>query len=143
MIAKCREEVGIKAIDFYSIGHIIIGYISFLVYAMIFFLMFNDYIPIFALLYAVETGILWELLENYVLDKTYLKFNNRKDSLQNSFTDVLFDVVGGLIGLPIVIFLCLYAILYITIIFLIASILIMDVYSKRTLNKNDNNGRRR
>ncbi len=135
MIAKCKDEVGIKAIDFYSIGHIVLGYILFLVFSVIFFVLFNDYIPFFALVYAVEIGILWELFENYILDKTYLKFEIRKDSITNSFADVVFNLIGGFFGLILIIYLTFILVLLITIIYLVWSILLMEVFSKRTLNK--------
>jgi hypothetical protein len=56
-------------------------------------------VPIFSLLFVfiltMVFVILWEVIENLIFLDLGWKFENRPDSWQNMFTDVLLGVIGG------------------------------------------------
>ena len=106
--------MGINAIDFFSFGHLIIGYFNSLAFNSIFYAIFGYSLILFCLCCNLFVGIVWELFENVVLFKINLKFARRRDSLINSLSDVLFFTIGGLIA-SFIIFLHLGLFLVITI----------------------------
>lgn len=95
IIAEITAEVGISAMDFFTWGHIAMGFgffalLSFLhVYAK--YVKQNDKFPIWlAFLITVIIGIFWEFFENFVLWSWGLKFEGRQDSLLNASIDIIF-----------------------------------------------------
>lgn len=97
-IANCKEDVSKKPIDFYSIGHILFGYISFLVSLSICVLL-QTINPIeYALVSTQCIAVMWEIFENNILIKTKYKFGKCKDSLENSLFDIIFVFLGGVAG---------------------------------------------
>lgn len=97
IIGKTSDELSLMPIDFYSIGHILLGYISYLISYLITYI-FNVPNPIeYALISTIIVGILWELIENGELTKLK-NFKPVKDSLENSLFDILFCFTGGIAG---------------------------------------------
>ena len=76
------------------------GIVSYMLFYL-FLGMYNfgiDKLP-YALIGVLFWALIWEYVENFILAKTKLKIGSRKDSLQNSLTDVLFTGIGGIIAL--------------------------------------------
>ncbi|MFX1453984.1 MAG: hypothetical protein ACFFDB_01280 [Promethearchaeota archaeon] len=101
LIATDISEVGISWFDFYSIGHICYGIGLFLFFSLFYTIpKKKGAIPIFSLLFVFILTmifvILWEVVENFIFLDLGWKFENRPDSLQNMFTDVLLGAIGGL-----------------------------------------------
>jgi hypothetical protein len=91
ILARTKEDYGIAAVDMFSLGHFLKGYVL----NMIFFIYF---IPIFtSMLLIFFISVLWEFIENSNYLRGYIKFNKKKDSLVNSVSDVLFAMVGALV----------------------------------------------
>lgn len=101
LIGTCKEEVNQKPVDFYSIGHILFGYISYVISLAVIILNNLPNSFEYALTSTIIIAIIWELFENNVLVNTRFKFNRCKDSLNNSLMDVIFCFFGGLAGLII------------------------------------------
>ncbi len=104
LLATSQDHVGISAWDYYSWGHIGMGIASFLIFSLINtipslvdkkLVYLIPYWSILLLVVAFAVG--WEILENTLLLSWGFKFEGRKDSLQNSFWDILFVTLGGLI----------------------------------------------
>ncbi len=95
------SEVGISWLDFYSIGHICYGIGLFLFFSLFYTIpKKKGKVPIFSLLFVfiltVIFAVLWEIMENIIFLDLGWKFEDRPDSWQNMFTDVLFGVIGGI-----------------------------------------------
>lgn len=90
MIARTREDYGIAAVDPFSFGHFLKGYILNMTF-------FTFYIPLFTnMLLILFISVLWELIENSNYLREYIKFNKKKDSLVNSVSDIIFAILGAL-----------------------------------------------
>ena len=50
----------------------------------------------FILIFVIVVGIGWEIIENTILWKLGVKFENRRDSWINAVFDVIFVIIGGL-----------------------------------------------
>ncbi|TFG08973.1 MAG: hypothetical protein EU539_00855 [Promethearchaeota archaeon] len=103
LVATEVSEVGTSWFDFYSIGHICLGIAIFLFFSLFYTIpKARGSTPIFSLLFVfIITLILliaWEVLENTLLFMLDLKFENRLDSFQNIFTDIIMGLLGGLIA---------------------------------------------
>jgi len=90
-----RDEVCIAWLDFHSIGHFIMGQTSFIGT----FLVLLEYFPFelnlpYSLITAITFGILFEIVENGPCVK--LKFDGRKDSVENSIADIFLVMIGGI-----------------------------------------------
>jgi hypothetical protein len=101
IIATTTNEVGISWLDFYSIGHICLGIGVFMFFSLFYTIpKAKGSTPMFSLLLIfILTFIilsLWEILENTILFLTHLKFEDRLDSPQNIFTDMVFGILGSL-----------------------------------------------
>ena len=92
LIAQNKREMGVKPIDVYTIGHILMGLITYVVLNI---LGVSNWC---SLVGAIFWGIIWEYFENFILARIGLKFEKRKDSLENSLTDVVFTIIGGYIA---------------------------------------------
>lgn len=95
------SEVGISWLDFYSIGHICYGIGLFLFFSLFYTIpKKKGKVPIFSLLFVfiltVIFAVLWEIIENIIFLDLGWKFEDRPDSWQNMFTDVLFGAIGGI-----------------------------------------------
>ncbi|TFG30465.1 MAG: DUF2585 family protein [Promethearchaeota archaeon] len=103
IIATTSSEVGISWFDFYSIGHICLGIGVFLFFSLFYTIpKSKGKTPIFSLLFVFILTIIiliaWEILENTLLLVMNLKFEDRNDSPQNIFTDMIFGTLGGLVA---------------------------------------------
>ena len=99
-VARTYTQISQKAIDYFSLIHILFGLIS---YYLLYFIMMLiglpiDFISGMGLAYVMNISLVWEFFENFILSKTKLKKNSRKDSLQNSLMDLVFTEIGGIIG---------------------------------------------
>jgi len=99
-VARTYTQISQKAIDYFSLIHILFGLISY--YLSYFIMMLIglpiDFISGMGLAYVMNISLVWEFFENFILSKTKLKKNSRKDSLQNSLMDLVFTEIGGIIG---------------------------------------------
>jgi len=77
-------------------------------------------------------GITWESTENFILYKLKYKFAHRRDSIINSFMDIVFFVTGGLIAMFILLLDASFFFVS-TIVFLFSSMILLDVYAIKTL----------
>ncbi len=90
IIARTKEDYGIAAVDPFSLGHFLKGYVLH----MIFFILF---IPLFiSLLLILFISVLWEIIENSNFLRAYVKFNKKKDSVVNSGSDITFTILGAI-----------------------------------------------
>ena len=114
IVAQNKSEMTQKPIDVYTIPHVLMGIVSYIVFFLFLSLFFDDfntayiflspffksidvkYISIISVLF---WAVIWEYVENFILAKTRLKFGKRQDSLENSLTDVVFTGIGGILGL--------------------------------------------
>lgn len=101
IIATTTSEVGNSWLDFYSIGHICFGIGVFLFFSLFYTVpKAKGRTPLFSLLFVFILSlivlIIWEIVENTLFLMIGLKFENRMDSLQNIFTDVIFGIIGCL-----------------------------------------------
>jgi len=96
-VSQNKNEDGIKALDKYSIRHVVCGMLVFLLSNL--FTISMGWIPAeglwLSLISVIFWGILWEFVENFLLSKTRLKVGRRKDSLRNSLTDIVCNFIGG------------------------------------------------
>ncbi len=100
IIAERIAEVGISAMDFFTWGHIAMGFgffalLSFL-HVYFKYVKQNEKFPIWlAFLITVIIGIFWEFFENFVLWSWGLKFEGRQDSLLNASMDIIFVTLAA------------------------------------------------
>ncbi|MBD3196981.1 MAG: hypothetical protein GF317_18150 [Candidatus Lokiarchaeota archaeon] len=105
LIADNIDEVGLSWFDFYSIGHICMGIGIFLLFSFLYTIPMTKtedrsqvHLPLWGIwLLTLLMGIIWEIVENVLFFELGIKFEGRKDSLQNVFTDILLVGVGGLL----------------------------------------------
>ena len=101
IVATTTSEVGVSWLDFYSIGHICFGIGVFLFFSLFYSIPkargdtpLLSLLAVFILTFIIL--IAWEVLENTLLLILNLKFENRTDSPQNIFTDMIFGTIGAL-----------------------------------------------
>ena len=102
-IATKSSEVGLSWFDFYSIGHICMGIGIFLFFSLFYTIPMakeDDLSQVKLHIWTVWVitiicGIAWEYIENVYFIEWGLKFEGRKDSMENMVTDVLLVAVGG------------------------------------------------
>lgn len=102
-IATSVDEVGISALDFFSIGHICMGIGIFLFLSLFYTIpMSKDdgsqvILPLWLVwILTMVLGIAWEFLENILFIELGIKFEGRQDSIINIITDISLVGVGGL-----------------------------------------------
>jgi len=138
IIGTTRKSVNEAWIDFYSIGHIVLGFVVFFVSywfsLLVLRIQFREYLTIFTLVIAV----LWELFENICIVKTKYKFDKRKDSVENSLFDIVFAFFGAIICYIMSLF-EYDAFIIFGFLFMILSISAMEVCAILTLNSEDHN----
>ena len=107
--ATQKKDISRAAVDFFSIGHIMMGQLFFWISYMLFTWpggpeFFNITLERWDILFSVIVGIAWEPLENVVLFKMGFKFEGKLDSWLNAIFDILFWTLGAflasLIGIP-------------------------------------------
>ncbi len=99
-VGLLEDYVGRSPMDYYSWGHIAFGIASFAIFSLIITLweLFVGPAPIswyFILIFVLVVGVGWEIIENTILLKLGLKYENRKDSFVNAFFDIIFVIGGG------------------------------------------------
>jgi len=132
IIAKRAEHVGISPIDFFSLGHLFMGYITFLGFYGTFSLFFGTPLNFFYLLGNIFVAIIWESVENLILYELKFKFAHRRDSVINSLMDIFFFFIGGIIAMSIVL-LELSLFFLGTMLFLLSSLILLDLYALKIL----------
>jgi hypothetical protein len=101
-IAKKQDELSKIPIDFYSVGHIVLGQIAHTTSTSICLLITGNLF--FSIVVGIVAGLFislfWEVFENMYLYKTNFKNfftpeqNRQKDTLENSLFDQLFAFIG-------------------------------------------------
>jgi hypothetical protein len=100
-VGLLQDYVGRSPWDFYSWGHIAFGIGAFSIFSLIItiweLIIGPSGLPwYFILIFVTIVGIGWEIIENTILWKLGVKYENRKDSFINAFFDILFVILGGL-----------------------------------------------
>jgi len=101
-----ETDISREALDFFSIGHAVMGQIFFWIFYMLFSSSSAPFLHLgftqwWCVLFSLEVGILWALIENNFLFKAGLKFENRRDFQLNSIFNILFWFLGALLSLLI------------------------------------------
>lgn len=100
-VGLLENYVGRSPWDYYSWGHIAFGIGAFSLYSLIITLweLLTGPAPVpwySILLLTFVTGVIWEIIENTILWRLGLKYENRKDTFINAFFDVFFVFIGAL-----------------------------------------------
>ncbi len=102
LIGYIDDYVGRSRWDFYSWGHLALGISSFLLLSLINTIPDWLYgpgvsiIPWWLIMVAILfIALLWEFIENVILWKMGMKFENRRDSFLNFLWDVILACIGG------------------------------------------------
>ncbi len=101
-IGLLEDYVGRSPLDFYSWGHIAFGIGAFAIFSLIITIYELIYITAaimpwwWIMSFVIAVGIGWEIIENTLLWKLGVKYENRRDSFINAFFDILFVIGGGL-----------------------------------------------
>lgn len=101
-VAQDISQVGVSPLDSYSIGHVAMGVMAWLIISLGYSIyQYYGLPPLFELwvvfLLTLLFAVVWELFENVILFKAGLKFESRRDSILNSIWDILFVVLGVVI----------------------------------------------
>ncbi|MFX1495905.1 MAG: hypothetical protein ACFFBH_00115 [Promethearchaeota archaeon] len=99
-IGLLEDYVGRSPLDYYSWGHIAFGIASFTIFSLIINLweLFIGPAPIhwyYLLIFVIIVAVVWEIIENTILWKLGLKYENRRDSFINALFDIIFMAIGG------------------------------------------------
>jgi hypothetical protein len=101
-VAQDISQVGVSAIDSYSIGHVAMGIMTWLIISLGYSV--YDYYglpPLLELwmvfLFTFVVAIVWEIFENTIFWYMGKKFENRRDSILNSIWDIIFVMLGALV----------------------------------------------
>jgi len=104
IIGDTKADVGKTPLDFYSWGHVAMGIVTFLLLSLINnipSMVEGRIIPIIPwwpmILLVLLVAVVWELLENTLLIDMGVKFEGRRDSIENALWDIIFVVIGGAI----------------------------------------------
>ncbi|UCC18852.1 MAG: DUF2585 family protein [Promethearchaeota archaeon] len=100
-VGLLEDYVGRAPWDYYSWGHIAFGIATFTIFSLIINLwelfIGPSSLPWFYILICVIiVAVTWEVIENTILWKLGLKYENRKDTFINALFDILFMILGGL-----------------------------------------------
>ncbi|MFX1572629.1 MAG: hypothetical protein ACFFB0_07765 [Promethearchaeota archaeon] len=98
LVASERSEVGITPLDCFTWGHLAFGIFSFLV--ELFFISFLAFVDGIILWWGVMQAIVliaitWDIIENTAFIEFKIKFEDRRDSILNIFSDVFFVSLSG------------------------------------------------
>jgi hypothetical protein len=99
-VGLLEDYVGRSPLDYYSWGHIALGIGAFSIFSLIItlyeFLIGPAPFPwFFILLLVLITAVIWEIIENTILWRLGLKYENRKDTTVNAIFDIIFALGGG------------------------------------------------
>ena len=100
LIATERRLVGISPLDCFTWGHIAFGVLSFIVelFIVVFLSLENGFLLWWDVMLAIILiSITWDLVENTLLIGIGIKFENRRDSVINIFSDVFFVSLSGFV----------------------------------------------
>lgn len=83
-------------LDFYSFDHLIMGMLAFFIsYVVIMMCGFQiEYALSYGVVCCLFTGIIFEMFENTLFKQ--IKFEKRKDSVENSLSDIILVGIGGI-----------------------------------------------
>ena len=101
-VGLIKDYVGRSPLDFYSWGHIAFGIGAFTIFSLIITIYELIFVTaavmpwLWIIIFVIAVGFGWEIIENTILWKLGVKFENRRDSLINAFFDILFVILGGL-----------------------------------------------
>ena len=128
VFAKKKGDVSKAAIDFFSFGHILAGYLIFLILDALFLVIFGEFVILLCFFTIFLCGVFWEIIENTYFFKKNIKFGYQRDSLLNSSMDIIMLTIGGVIA-SIFLELGLDTFLVTTAFFYIGCILLMSLYA--------------
>ena len=100
-IGLLEDYVGRSALDFYSWGHIAFGIGAFSIFSLIITVIELIFLTAaimpwwWIMSFVIAVGIGWEIIENTILWKLGVKYENRRDTFVNAFFDVIFVILGG------------------------------------------------
>lgn len=89
-----KECTGISPLDFFSLGHLVMGHLGYIFISMLFSTL-NIWLMLSVVL---SVAIGWEVIENLFLHRKGLKFEHRRDSSANLFSDILIVVFAAYIS---------------------------------------------
>ncbi|MFW9880918.1 MAG: hypothetical protein ACFFG0_48270 [Candidatus Thorarchaeota archaeon] len=100
-VGLLEDYVGRSPWDYYSWGHIAFGIATFTLFSLIINLWELFIGPstmpwFYILIFVIIVAVTWEIIENTILWRLGLKYENRKDSFLNAFFDIVFMILGGL-----------------------------------------------
>ncbi|MBY8989971.1 MAG: hypothetical protein KGD58_04375 [Candidatus Lokiarchaeota archaeon] len=100
-VGLLEDYVGRSPWDYYSWGHIAFGIGAFSIFSLMItlwelFIGPSGLAWYFILIFVIIVGVGWEIIENTILWKLGVKYENRKDSFINALFDILFVILGGL-----------------------------------------------
>jgi len=92
-----RKEIGRKVIDVLTIGHLFTG---FLIFTLSYIATGNASLGssdryYCAFIVVIVLALAWEFIENFML---MIIKPNGQDSLRNSLTDIVFNLIGGILA---------------------------------------------
>ena len=101
-VAQDISQVGVSPLDSYSIGHVAMGVMAWLIISLGYSLyQYYGLPPLFELwgvfLLTLAVAVVWELFENTIFWYAGKKFENRRDSILNSIWDIIFVMLGAVI----------------------------------------------
>jgi hypothetical protein len=101
-VGTLEDYVGRSPWDYYSWGHIAFGIAAFSIFSFIITIYelitsIEAALPwLWIMLFVLIVAIGWELIENTIIWRLGLKYENRRDTFINAFFDIFFVVLGGL-----------------------------------------------
>jgi len=128
IFAKNKDGISKVAIDFFSFGHLLGGYLAFIILDAFFLVILDEFVILLCLFTIFLCGAIWEIIENTYLFKKNIKFGYRRDSLLNSSMDVVMLTIGGLFA-SFCLELNLETFLITSAFFFIGNILLMSIYA--------------
>lgn len=101
-VAQDISQVGVSPLDSYSIGHVAMGIMAWLIISLGYSIyQYYGLPPLFELwgvfLLTLAVAVVWELFENTIFWYAGKKFENRRDSILNSIWDIIFVMLGAVI----------------------------------------------
>lgn len=133
IFAKNKDDISKAAIDFFSFGHLLGGYLAFIILDAFFLVILGEFVILLCLFTIFLCRAIWEIIENTFLFKKNIKFGYRRDSLLNSSMDVVMLTIGGLIA-SFCLELNLETFLIASAFFFIGTILLMSIYAIRIID---------
>lgn len=99
-VGLLEDYVGRSPLDYYSWGHIAFGIAAYAIFSLMItiweLLIGPATMPwYYILIFVLVVAVFWELIENTILWRLGLKYENRKDSFINALFDIIFVIGGG------------------------------------------------